>query len=199
MSLESIGLLAESERLRARARGDQHLSSVPLLALAALLAGGAAVSVTGRPGVGGQVYWLVGAPSALLAVWWWQRRSARRVGVGRPGPGYAVGAAVAAALLLLVFPLLFLFPATAVCAVLLVMGAVRRNAYLAGWGLALGVLAAFAQLGFFANRLHELNLWLHDYSHARSGYFELAQAVSELAVAALALAAGLWALRRERR
>ncbi|MDF2144309.1 hypothetical protein [Knoellia sp. p5-6-4] len=196
MSLEEIGLLSEQDRLRARARGDQHLSSVPLIGLAVLVAGGAPLA--GSRGSGGVVYWLLATPTLFLALRWWHRRASRATGVGRPERGYGVGAVVVAAALLLVFPLLFLAPVAAASAVLLGLGLAQRNRYLAGWSLLLGVLGALTQLGFFDNRLYELNRWLGDYQAPRGGFFEGAPVLTHLALAALAAGAGLAALRRER-
>jgi hypothetical protein len=197
MSLEDLGLLAEHERLRARARGDQHIASVPLLGLAVLLAGGAAVAVPQTPAE--LLYWLVATPALFLGITWWQRRRSAALGAGRPGRGYQVGAGVAVLLFVLVFPVLFLAPVAAACAVMLVMGLRRRNRYLAGWSAVLGVLGVLTQLGFFDNRLYELNQWLQDYAAPRDGYFDGAPLVTRLALAATAAAAGLWALRQERR
>jgi hypothetical protein len=197
MSLEDLGLLAEHERLRARARGDQHLSSVPLLGLALLVAGSAYLA--GTRSSAELVYWLVATPALFLGIAWWQRRRTATLGVGQPGHGYQVGAGVTVLLFLLAFPVLFLMPVAAACAVTLVMGLRRRNRYLAGWSALLGVLGVLTQLGFFDNRLYELNQWLQDYAAPRDGYFDGAPAVTRLAWAATAAAAGLWALRQERR
>jgi hypothetical protein len=197
MSLEDLGLLAEHERLRARARGDQHLSSVPLLGLALLVAGSAVLAATRSSAE--LVYWLVATPALFLAIAWWQRRRSAALGAGRPGRGYQVGAGFTALVFLFAFPVLFLMPVAAACAVTLVMGLRRRNHYLAGWSAVLGLLGALTQLGFFDNRLYELNQWLQDYAAPREGYFDGAPLVTRLALAGTAAAAGLWALRQERR
>jgi hypothetical protein len=197
MSLEDLGLLAEHERLRARARGDQHLSSVPLLGLALLVAGSAVLAATRSSAE--LVYWLVATPALFLAIAWWQRRRSAALGAGRPGRGYQVGAGFTALVFLFAFPVLFLMPVTAACAVTLVMGLRRRNRYLAGWSAVLGLLGALTQLGFFDNRLYELNQWLQDYAAPREGFFDTAPLVTRLALAGTAAAAGLWALRQERR
>ena len=197
MSLEEIGLLSEQDRLRARARGDQHLSSVPLLGLALLIAGSAPLA--GSRGLQDLVYWLIATPALFVGLWWWRRRSVRLTGLGRPCAGYAVGAAFVVLAFLLVFPVLFLAPLAAACAVLLVLGLRQRNGYMVGWSALLGVLGTLTQLGFFDNRLYELNRWLQDYRASEEGWFEGSPVLTRLALAALAAAGGLWALRRERR
>jgi hypothetical protein len=197
MSLEEIGLLSEQERLRARARGDQHLSSVPLIGLAVLIAGSAPLA--GSRGLQDLLYWLIATPALFVGLWWWRRSSVRRTGLGRPSAGYGVGAAFVVLVFLLVFPVLFLAPLAAACAVLLVVGLRQRNGYLACWSALLGVMGTLTHLGFFDNRLYELNRWLSDYQAPNEGWFEGSPVLTRVALAALAGAGGLWALRRERR
>lgn len=197
MSLEDLGLLAEHERLRARARGDQHLSSVPLLGLALLVAGSAVLAATRSSAE--LVYWLLATPTLFLGIAWWQRHRSAVLGAGRPGRGYQVGAGFTLVVFLFALPVLFLMPVAAACAVTLVVALRQRNRYLAGWSALLGLLGALTQLGFFDNRLYELNQWLQDYGAPREGYFDGAPLVTRLALAATAAGAGLWALSRERR
>lgn len=199
MSLESIGVLAEHERLRARARGDQRASSVPLVGLGVLVAGSLPFDGMAS-GSGRLLYWLIATPLLLVGTWWWQRRASIRTGQTRPRQGYLMGAGVVLAAFVLVFPLLFLFPVTAPCAVLLVMALVRRNWYLASWSVVLGFLGALVQLGFFDNRLYDLNLWWRDYRQPESGgYFAQAATISHVGLVLLILGVALHARYREQR
>lgn len=199
MSLESRGLLAEQEKLRARARGDQRASSVPLVGLGVLVAGSLPFEGVAS-GFGRHLYWLIATPLLLVGTWWWQRRASMRTGQTRPRQGYLMGAGAALASFVLVFPLLFLFPVAAPCAVLLVLALVRRNWYLAGWSAVIGFLGALVQLGFFANRLYDLNLWWTDYRQSESGgYFAQAATISHLGLVLLIFGVALYALRREQR
>ena len=194
-SLEISGLVAEQDRLRARARGQRRQSSVPLVGLASLVTGAAAIRLVGGDQVVDAPYWLVAGPLMLLVVRAWHGRNERRLGIGR-GPGSYGWAAVVTTVLMV--PAILLVPMAAVCAGLLLVALQQRNGYLARWSVVLGVLGSLANLGFWDNRLYELNNWLHDYQAAREGYFEHAGALSLGLLAVLSAYAAARAARRER-
>lgn len=194
-SLEISGLVAEQERLRARARGQRRQSSAPLLGLASLVTGAAAISLVAGDQVVDAPYWLVAGPLVLLVVRAWHARNERRLGIGR-GPG-SYGWAAALTTVLMV-PAVLLVPMAAVCAGLLLVAVQQRNGYLARWSVVLGALGSLANLGFWDNRLYELNNWLHGYQAAREGYFEHAGTLSLGLLAVLSAYAAARAAHRER-
>ena len=78
------------------------------------------------------------------------------------------------------------------------MAVQQRNGYLARWSVVLGVVGSLANLGFWDNRLYELNNWLHDYQAAREGYFEHAGTLCLGLLAVLSAYAAARAARGER-
>jgi hypothetical protein len=194
---DARALLADAERLRRRARGDRHASSVPLLIFGALTVVGALLAL---PALWpwGDWYWLLAGPAGFLAVGWWYRRQQARSGIGEGRGSYAV-AGVCTLLVFVLLPLLWIAPLPVVAAGLLVVAVLQRNRYLAAWAAVLGLLGGLERFYVLSNRLYDLAQWLGWFPESR-GYRLLdgGQPLVYAALGGLLLVAGLVALRRER-
>jgi hypothetical protein len=74
-------LLRDAERLRRRARGDRHASSVPLLIFGGLTVISAPLTLP-RLFPWGDVFWMLAGPAGFLVTGWWYRRQQTRSGIG---------------------------------------------------------------------------------------------------------------------
>ena len=109
------------------------------------------------------------------------------------------GAAVVLALVLV--PFLWIAPLPAVAAGLVVIAILQRNAYLASWAAAFGVLGALEQFLVLSNRLYDLAEWRGWFTEPRDYGIvdDLGQPVVYGALGLMLLVAGLVALHREDR
>jgi hypothetical protein len=194
---DAEALLRDAERLRRRARGDRHASSVPLLVFGALTVLSAPLTLpTLWPW--GDVYWMLAGPAGLLVTGWWYRRQQARSGVGAGRGSYTV-AGVSVLLACVVLPLVWIAPLPVVGAGLLVVAALQRNRYLAAWAVALGVLGGLERFFVLSNRLADLFEWFGWFQEPRDyGLLDDGSTIVFAALGGLLLAAGLVALRRER-
>jgi len=194
---DAQALLRDAERLRRRARGDRHASSVPLLIFGALTVISAPLALFLWP-VGGW-FWLLAGPAGFLATGWWYRRQQTRSGIGEGRGSYTV-AGVSTLLAFVLLPVVWIAPLPVVAAGLLVVAALQRNRYLAAWATVLGLLGGLEHFLVLSNRLYDLAEWLGWFREPRNyGLLdELGPPTVFAAVGGLLLAAGLVALRRER-
>jgi hypothetical protein len=195
---DAQALLRDAERLRRRARGDRHASSVPLLVFGALTLVSAPMAL---PALWpwGDMFWLLAGPVGFLATGLWYRRQLARSGVGAGRGSYTV-AGVSTLLAFVLLPLVWIAPLPVFAAGLLVLAALQRNRYLAAWAVVLGLLGGLERFFVLSNRLYDLAQWL-GWSGESEDYgllTELAQPIVYAALGGLLLAAGLVALRRER-
>jgi len=194
---DAQALLRDAERLRRRARGDRHASSVPLLIFGALTVISAPLALFLWP-VGGWL-WLLAGPAGFLATGWWYRRQQTRSGIGEGRGSYTV-AGVSTLLAFVLLPVVWIAPLPVVAAGLLAVAALQRNRYLAAWATVLGLLGGLEHFLVLSNRLYDLAEWLGWFREPRNyGLLdELGPPTVFAAVGGLLLAAGLVALRRER-
>jgi hypothetical protein len=192
-------LLDDTERLRRRARADRHPSSVPLLVFACLTLFGAPLAVAQLWPLG-QYYWAIAGPVGFVLIGWWYRRRQVRSGVGQGRGSYTV-AGVAMVLALVLVPFLWIAPLPAVAAGLVAIAILQRNAYLASWAAAFGVLGTLEQFLVLSNRLYDLAEWRGWFTEPRAHGIvdDLGQPVIYGALGLLLLVAGLVALHREDR
>jgi hypothetical protein len=195
---EAQALVRDAERLRRRARGDRHASSVPLLVFGALTVLSAPLLLP-RPSPWGDLFWLLAGPAGFLVTGWWYRRQQTRSGVGE-GRGSWTVAGVSMLLALVLLPVVWIAPLPIVGAGLLVVAALQRNRYLAAWAAVLGLLGGLERFFVLSNRLYDLADWLGWLQGPRGQELlvELGSSVVFAALGGLLLAAGLVALRRER-
>jgi hypothetical protein len=195
---DAQALLRDAERLRRRAHGDRHASSVPLLIFGAITVIDAPLAL---PALWpwGDLFWLLAGPAGFLATGWWYRRQQARSGIGEGRGSYTVaGASTLLAFVLL--PLVWIAPLPVVAAGLLVVAALQRNRYLAAWAAVFGLLGGLEHFFVLSNRLYDLAGWLGWFREPRDyGLLdELGPPIMFAALGGLLLAAGLLALRRER-
>jgi hypothetical protein len=135
---DAQALLRDADRLRRRARGDRHASSVPLLTFGALTVISAPLAL---PALWprGNLFWLLAGPAGFLATGWWYRRQQTRSGIGEGRGSYTV-AGVSTLLAFVLLALVWIAPLPVVAAGLLVIAALQRNPYLAAWAAVLGLL-----------------------------------------------------------
>jgi hypothetical protein len=195
---DAQALLRDAERLRRRARGDRHASSVPLLIFGAITVIGAPLGLPALWPWGGW-FWLLAGPAGFLATGWWYRRQQARSGIGE-GRGSYTAAGVSTLLAFVLLPLVLIAPLPVVAAGLLVVAALQRNRYLAAWALVLGLLGGLEHFFVLSNRLYDLAEWLGWFRESRDygPLDELGPPIVFAALGGLLLAAGLLALRRER-
>jgi hypothetical protein len=157
-------LIPDLDRLRARVRGDQRITSAPMLVFGALivlyaLLGGLAA---GQLGAGGRhstllFFWPLATIAGLVALWRWERRRAARLGVGAgrhsyrtATKGYLVALAV---IVVLGLPILFVGVFTPMiwpAAVLATLAGWHRDRVLGIWAGAIGVLGGAASFALLA-------------------------------------------------
>lgn len=195
---DAQALLRDAERLRRRAHGDRHASSVPLLIFGAITVIDAPLAL---PALWpwGDLFWLLAGPAGFLATGWWYRRQQARSGIGEGRGSYTVaGASTLLAFVLL--PLVWIAPLPVVAAGLLVVAALQPNRYLAAWAAVFGLLGGLEHFFVLSNRLYDLAGWLGWFREPRDyGLLdELGPPIVFAALGGLLLAAGLLALRRER-
>lgn len=195
---DAQALLRDADRLRRRARGDRHASSVPLLLFGALTVISGPL-VLPAPGSWGDLFWLLAGPAGFLAIGWWYRRQQARSGVGAGRGSYTV-AGVSTLLAFVLVPLVWIAPLPVVATGLLVVAALQRNGYLAAWAIFLGLLGGLERFYVLSNRLYDLAGWFGWFREPRDyGLLDdLGQPIVFAALGGLLLAAGLVALRRER-
>jgi hypothetical protein len=191
-------LLEDAERLRRRARGDRHASSVPLLIFGALTVISAPLTLSTLWPAGGW-YWLLAGPIGFLATGWWYRLQQSRSGIGEGRGSYTI-AGVSTLLAFVLLPLVWIAPLPVVAAGLLVIAALQRNGYLAACAVVLGLLGGLEHFFVLSNWLYDLAQWRGWFPEPRdSGLLDdLGPAVVFVALGGLLLVAGLVALRRER-
>ena len=144
------------------------------------------------------LYWALAAPVGFAVAAWVLRRHEVGSGVGTRSSSYrrwALGVLVT--LLLLPFLVLFGMPLALVGLGLLTIAVCQRNTYLAVTAGVFAVVGVLDGLLFIENRIYDLNQWLGAYE-STSGYASWASKVSRALPAAVLLAAGLAARRRER-
>jgi hypothetical protein len=195
---DAQALLRDAERLRRRARGDRHASSVPLLVFGALTVIGAPLALP-RLFPWGDLFWLLAGPTGFLVTGWWYRRQQTRSGIGE-GRGSWTVAGVSTLLALALLPLVWIAPLPIVGGGLLVLAALQRNRYLAAWAVVLGLLGGLERFFVLSNRLDDLADRLGWFQGPRGQELlvDLASTIVLVALGGLLLAAGLVALRRER-
>jgi hypothetical protein len=191
-------LLRDAERLRRRARGDRHASSVPLLIFGGLTVISAPLTLP-RLFPWGDVFWMLAGPAGFLVTGWWYRRQQTRSGIGE-GRGSWTVAGVSILLGLALLPVVWIAPLPIVGAGLLVLAILQRNRYLAAWAAVLGLLGGLERFFVLSNRLTDLADWLGWFREPRGQelLIDLASSIVFAALGGLLLAAGLVALRRER-
>jgi hypothetical protein len=195
---EAQALLRDAERLRRRARGDRHASSVPLLIFGGLTVISAPLTLP-RLFPWGDVFWLLAGPAGFLVTGWWYRRQQTRSGIGE-GRGSWTVAGVSILLALALLPVVWIAPLPIVGAGLLVLAVLQRNRYLAAWAAVLGLLGGLERFFVLSNRLNDLAYWLGWFQEPRGQelLLDLASLIVFVALGGLLLAAGLVAWRRER-
>jgi hypothetical protein len=195
---EAQALLRDAERLRRRARGDRHASSVPLLVFGGLTVLSAPLLLP-RLFPWGDVFWLLAGPAGFLVTGWWYRRQQTRSGIGE-GRGSWTVAGVSMLLALALLPVVWIAPLPIVGAGLLVLATLQRNRYLAVWAAVLGLLGGLERFFVLSNRLYDLADWLGWFQQPRGQELlvDLGSSIVFAALGGLLLAAGLVALRRER-
>jgi hypothetical protein len=195
---EAQALLRDAERLRRRARGDRHASSVPLLIFGGLTVISAPLTLP-RLFPLGDVFWLLAGPAGFLVTGWWYRRQQTRSGIGE-GRGSWTVAGVSILLALALLPVVWIAPLPIVGAGLLVLAVLQRNRYLAAWAAVLGLLGGLERFFVLSNRLNDLAYWLGWFQEPRGQelLLDLASLIVFVALGGLLLAAGLVAWRRER-
>jgi hypothetical protein len=195
---EAQALLRDAERLRRRARGDRHASSVPLLVFGGLTVLSAPLLLP-RLSPGADVFWLLAGPAGFLVTGWWYRRQQTRSGIGE-GRGSWTAAGVSMLVAPALLPVVWIAPLPIVGAGLLVVAALQRNRYLAAWAAVLGLLGGLERFFVLSNRLYDPADWLGWLQQPRGQELlvDLGSSVVFAALGGLLLAAGLVALRRER-
>jgi hypothetical protein len=115
------------------------------------------------------------------------------LGVGGRARGYGFAAIVT----LLCIPMVLLMGAYALIALGLLLIAVwQRNRYLALWAVAFGVVGSLESIGFFDNRLFQLNNAMGLYKSS-GGYFSWATPLVYAVLGAALIVGGLYARRQE--
>jgi hypothetical protein len=186
----------EAQRLSAQARGDRRPSSVPLLVFGVL-------TLMAAPFMNEQLslwslgYWLVAGPAGFLAIAWLYRRRRLRAGVGSGRGSYAKAAVVLLGAFVLAVPL-WIVPVPAIAVFLAVLAIRQRNAYLAACAAGFGVLGGLATFAVLDNLLYGAANAL-GWFRPGDGYFNGADIIVYAVLGVLMLAAGLLALRSERR
>ncbi|MGP3925532.1 hypothetical protein [Streptomyces sp. 8N616] len=194
-------VLAETEKLRRRARGDRRASSVPLITFGAIILLSAPFYYVpfGPLWRSDQLYWVLALPVGFAAIALWYRYRRTRTGIG-PGRGTYSAAAFGTALTALPgLGLIWVYagPLTTIGLALLALTLLQRNGYLAVCAAALGITGWMVNSHMLIGRLNDtVEQIVGRPSH--DGFIYWVEPLFYVLLGLVVLTAGLVALHHER-